>query len=80
MNLVENIDEVEQISLLTNCTTKLHRYHRINPTFLFYLHQSKFWKIHLPFITFPRLYSIFFHVKKHIHSLESGKGILRRLT
>ena len=26
---MQNIDEVGQISLLTTCTTKLHRYHRV---------------------------------------------------
>ena len=29
LNTVENIDEVEQIILLTTCTTKLHRYYMV---------------------------------------------------
>ena len=29
INTVENIDEVGQRSLLTTCTTKLHRYYRV---------------------------------------------------
>ena len=29
MNTVEHTDEVEQISLLSSCTTKLHRYNRV---------------------------------------------------
>ena len=29
INTAENSDEFEQISLLTTCTTKLHRYHGV---------------------------------------------------
>ena len=31
----ENIDEVEQKSMQTTFTTKLHRYYRVSPNFLF---------------------------------------------
>ena len=34
MNTVENIDEVDQISLLTTCNTKLHRSYRVTLHFL----------------------------------------------
>ena len=40
-NTVENIDEVEQISLLTICTTKLHRYCRVT-LYFWDFHQKKF--------------------------------------
>ena len=39
MNTVENIDEVEQISLLTTCTTRLHRSYRVTLHFL-EIHQN----------------------------------------
>ena len=34
INTVKNIDEIDQIILLTTCTTKLHRYYRITLHFL----------------------------------------------
>ena len=34
INTVKNIDEVEQICLLTSFTTKLHRYYRVTLHFL----------------------------------------------
>ena len=46
MNTVENIDEVEQIILLTTCTTKLHRYYRVTLHFLNF-YQNFFLKIQL---------------------------------
>ena len=54
MNAEENIDEVEQKSLLTTFTTKLHRYYRDTIHFLDF-HQKKFLETPpphpLPFIT-----------------------------
>ena len=47
MNTVENIDEVEQIILLTTCTTQLHRYHRL-PYFFLDFHQKDFTEIPPP--------------------------------
>ena len=41
INTVENIAEVEQIILLTTCTTKLHSYYRVTLHF-FYFHQKNF--------------------------------------
>ena len=41
INTLENIDEVDQIILLTTCTTKLHRYYRITLHFLDF-HQKIF--------------------------------------
>ena len=44
---MEIIDEVQQISLRTTCTTKLHRYYRVNLHFLDF-HQNIFPEIPLP--------------------------------
>ena len=41
INKGENIDEIDQIILLTTCTTKLHRYHRVTLHFLDF-HQKIF--------------------------------------
>ena len=40
----ENVDEVEQISLLMTCTTKLHRYHRL-AQYTFAFQQFQFLRI-----------------------------------
>ena len=47
INTVENIAEVEQIILLTTCTTKLHSYYRVTLHF-FYFHQKIFPEIPTP--------------------------------
>ena len=47
MNTVKNIDEVEQINLLTTSTTKLHRYYRVTLHFLDF-HQKNFPEIPTP--------------------------------
>ena len=39
INTVENIDEIDQIILLTTCTTKLHSYYRVTLHF-FYVHNA----------------------------------------
>ena len=59
MNTVEHTDEVEQISLLSSCTTKLHRYNRV--TLLIFI-KKNFLKIqptppfyYPPLITFMRV-------------------------
>ena len=49
INTVENIDEVEQIILLTTCTTKLHRYYRVTLHFLDF-HQKNFPEIPPPLL------------------------------
>ena len=58
INTVENIDEVDQIILLTICTTKLHRYDRVT-LHVFDFHQKKLPEIPppppTPFITFTRV-------------------------
>ena len=59
MNTVENIDEVEQISLLTTCTTRLHRSYRVTLHFL-EIHQniseiSTPLLLDPPYITFTRV-------------------------
>ena len=62
INTVENITEVEQIILLTTCTTKVHRYYRVTLQFLDF-HQKTLRKFHTnpfinpPFITFARVSS-----------------------
>ena len=49
---MENIDEVEQIILLTTCTSKLHRY--IGLLYIFYIFSKKvFPKFHPP-ILYPQ--------------------------
>ena len=40
INTVENNDEIDQIILLTTCTTQLHRYYRVTLLFLDF-HQNK---------------------------------------
>ena len=67
INTVENIDEIDQIILLTTYTTKLHIYYRVTLHF-FDFHQKKFPEIPPlfyyppsfitppPFITFERVY------------------------
>ena len=57
MNTVENIDEVEQISLLTTCTTRLHRSYRVTLHFL-EIHQN-ISEISTPLLLDPPLY--YFH-------------------
>ena len=48
INTVENIDKVEQISLITTCTTRIHRYYGV--TLHFYgFSPKKFPKIPRPF-------------------------------
>ena len=88
MNIVENINEVEQRSLLTTCTTKLHKYYRVNLHFLDF-QQKKFPKIPLPpflspFITFARVLqllqyvteiSIGVQIKKKVEAYEDNKHI-----
>ena len=54
INTEVNIDEVEQKTLLTICTTKLHRYYRVTLHFLDF-HQKIFPKITPPFIKHPLL-------------------------
>ena len=61
INTVENIAEVEQIILLTTCTTKLHSYYRVTLHF-FLCSQKNFSRnskppfyYHHPFITFARV-------------------------
>ena len=44
INIVENLNEIGQISLITFCTAKLHRYLRIKQHFLAF-HQTEFSKI-----------------------------------
>ena len=62
INTVENIDEIDQIILLTTCTTKLHRYYRVTLHFLDF-HQQVFPQISSPpFITFARV-----HIKFQVH-------------
>ena len=50
MNTVEHTDEVEQISLLNSCTTKLHRYNRVTLHFLNF-HHKNFQNSTTPFVT-----------------------------
>ena len=63
ISTVENIDEVEQISLQTTCSTKLYRYYRVTLNFLVFT-KKNFRKFHLqpllnpPFITFARVQSL----------------------
>ena len=47
INTVENIDEIDQIILLTTCATKLHRYYRVTLHFLDF-HQKNFPEIPPP--------------------------------
>ena len=47
INTVENIDEIDQIILLTTFTTKLHRYYRVTLHFLDF-HQQVFPQILSP--------------------------------
>ena len=54
MNTLENIDEVDQMILLTTCTTKLHRYYRVTLQFLDF-HKKIFCKISPPFANRPIL-------------------------
>ena len=49
ISTVENIDEVEQLILLTTCTTKLHRYYRVT------LHSLDFQQKKIPEIPSPLL-------------------------
>ena len=53
LNTVENIGEVEQISLLTTCTTKLHIHYKVT---LHYFLQKEIPKIPLPFYYPPFYY------------------------
>ena len=54
INKVENIDEIDQIILLTTCTTKLHRYYRVTLHFLDF-HQKYFPEIPHPSFYYPPL-------------------------
>ena len=40
LNTVENVDEVEQKSLLITCAAKLHRYHWVTLHFLYFLRKD----------------------------------------
>ena len=79
INTVENIDEVEQIILLTTCTTKLHRYYRVTLHFLDF-HQKNFPDIPTPLITTPLLlpsqeYANPIRVTAFANGLEFGPDI-----
>ena len=52
INKVENIDEVEQKSLLTTCTTKLHRYYKVT-LYILDFHRNFLSKIPPSFIIPP---------------------------
>ena len=54
INTEVNIDEVEQKTLLTIGTTKLHRYFRVTLHFLDF-HQKNFGKFHLLLLPLPPL-------------------------
>ena len=58
INTVENIDEIDQIILLTTCTTKLHRYYRVTLHFLDFQQKNSPEIPPPPFITFVRVYNI----------------------
>ena len=55
INTVENIDKIDQIILLTTCTTKLQRYYRVTLHFLDF-DQKKFPEIAPPLLLPTREY------------------------
>ena len=63
VNTEENIAEVEQKSLLTNCTTKLLRYYGVTLHFLDF-HQKKILKIPPPLLLNPSPFYTFARVSK----------------